>query len=87
MTRPAEHHQQTAAQRRRTVQPKVTQADLERVAAFLKAMGAKVAAVDLLPGKARIVTTDGQNLTLDPDEVELDKELQNYRTRSGQRPS
>jgi hypothetical protein len=70
---------------RRIHHPKVTQADLGRVAAFLKAMGAKVAAVDLRPGTARITTTDGQNLTLDCDEVELDQELEEYRRRSGQR--
>jgi hypothetical protein len=72
---------------RRTNHPKVTQADLGRVAAFLKDMGAKVAAVDLRPGTARIMTTDGQNLTLDSDEAELDKELEEYRRRNGQRPS
>lgn len=67
--------------------PKVTQADLGRVAAFLKDMGAKVAAIELRPGEARITTTDGRNLTLDSDEAELDQELEEYRRRSGQRPS
>ncbi len=72
---------------RRVHPPKVTQADLGRVAAFLKAMGAKVAAVDLRPGTARITTTDGQNLTLDSDEAELDQELEEYRSRNDQRPT
>ncbi|HXS06277.1 MAG TPA: hypothetical protein VN723_05750 [Rhizomicrobium sp.] len=72
---------------RRTQHPKITQADLGRVAEFLKDMGAKVAAVDLRPGTARITTTDGQNLTLDSNEAELDEELEEYRRRSGQRPA
>jgi hypothetical protein len=72
---------------RRVHPPKVTQADLGRVAAFLKEMGAKVAAIDLRPGSARITTIDGQHLTLDPDEAELDQELEEYRRRNDQRPS
>ena len=77
----------TQADIRRAQYPKVTQADLGRVAAFLKDMGARVAAVDLKPGEARIITTDGQNLTVDSNEAELDKELEEYRRRGGQRPS
>lgn len=73
--------------RRRERPPRVLQADLDRVAAFLKGMGATVAAVDLSPGKTRIITTDGQDLTLTPDEAELDKELQRYRDNRDQRPS
>ena len=72
---------------RRAHHPKVTQADLGRVAAFLKDMGAKVAAVDLKPGTARITTTDGQNLTLESDEAELDQELEEYRRRNGHGPA
>ena len=67
--------------------PKVTQADLGRAAAFLKEMGARIAAIELRPGGARIITTDGQNLTSNSDEVELDEELEEYRRRSGQRPA
>lgn len=80
-TKPSQPH------RRRPPAPKVTQGDLDRVAAFLKAAGAKVAAVDLTPGRARIITTDGQDLTLAPDEVELDRELETYRQNRAQRPS
>ena len=63
--------------------PKVTQADLGRAAAFLKEMGARIAAIELKPGGARIITTDGHNLTSDCDEAELDQELQKYRRRNG----
>lgn len=66
---------------RRTVKPKVTKADLERAAAFLRSMGAKVATVEVAPDRMRIVTTDGQNLTLDADDAELDRELAEYRQR------
>lgn len=86
MTAPADQ-KHPAARRRRIVVPKVTQADLDRVAVFLKAMGAKVAAVDLGPGTARIVTTDGQGLTLEPDEAELDRELEQYHRRNAKRHS
>jgi hypothetical protein len=63
---------------------RVTQADLGRVATFLEAMGAKVAAVDVLPGRMKILTTDGHNLNLDADEEELDRELHNYRQQRGE---
>lgn len=62
--------------------PKVTQADLARAADFLKAVGARVAAVDVLPGQIKIVTTDGRAMTGDEDEISLDQELESYRSRS-----
>lgn len=76
-----------AQRRRRPPAPKVAQGDLDRVAAFLKAAGAKVAAVDLTPGRARIITTDGQGLTLDADEDELDRELAAHRQARAHGPS
>lgn len=69
---------------RRAPAPKVTKADLDRAAAFLRSIGAKVAAIDVAPGRVRIMTTDGQNLTLDADGDELDRELAEYRSRHAQ---
>ena len=68
---------------RREAQPKVTRAELDRVAGFLRAMGAKVAAVNVMPGQTKIVTTDGQGLTIDVDGDELDQELEKYRRTRG----
>ena len=62
--------------------PKVTQADLCRAADFLKAIGAKVAVLDILPGQMKIVTTDGRIITGDEDDLDLDQELQRYRDKS-----
>jgi len=38
---------------RKRMRERVTQADLGRVATFLEAMGAKVAEVDVLPGRMK----------------------------------
>jgi hypothetical protein len=67
---------------RQPPKPKVTKADLARAAEFLRSMGAKVATVDVAPDRMRIVTTDGQGLTLDADDAELDRELAEYRQRN-----
>ena len=72
---------------RRREHPKVTRADLDRVAAFLHAMGAKVAAVNVMPGQTKIVTTDGQGIKLGTDEDELDRELEEYRQQRGNGPT
>lgn len=61
--------------------PKVTKADLERIADFLRSMGSKPASVEISPDKVRIVTTDGADLTL-PDETEnLNRELAGHRAK------
>lgn len=75
------------ASSRREPHPKVTRAELDRVADFLRAMGAKVAAVNVMPGHTKIVTTDGQNLASDIDEGDLDRELENYRRARGNGPT
>lgn len=62
--------------------PRVSKADLARTAEFLQLMGAKVAIAETTPGKVRIVTTDGAELTLGDDEETLDRELKEFRARS-----
>lgn len=61
--------------------PTVTKADLARTAEFLRAMGAKVAVAETMPGKVRIVTTDGADLTLPDDKENLDRELADWRAK------
>lgn len=70
---------------RRQHKPRVTDAALDRVARFMRTVGAKVAAVEVRPeGTMRIVTTDGADLTLPDDQENLDLELAKYRaTRDG----
>ncbi len=58
---------------------RVTKADLERTAEFLRLMGAKVAVAETTPGKVRVITTDGADLTLGGDEGSLDQELREFR--------
>lgn len=70
--------------RARVHKPKVTRADLARTAEFLRAMGAKVAVTETMPGKVRVVTVEGADLTLPDDRESLDLELAKYRaTRDG----
>lgn len=73
-----------ADRRSARVRERVTQADLGRVATFLEAMGAKVAEVDVLPGRMKILTTEGRTLNVEADDEELDRELMQYRRRSDQ---
>jgi len=62
--------------------PQLTQADLNRLVAFLHAVGAKPATVELSPGMLRIVTTDGQEQSSNSEDAELDAELLKHRERS-----
>lgn len=64
--------------------PTVTKADLARTAEFLRVMGAKVAVAETMPGKVRVITTDGADLTLPDDRENLDRELADWRARNGQ---
>jgi hypothetical protein len=57
---------------------RISSADLSRAASFLQRCGAKVAAMDILPGRIKITTTDGSSLALDEDR-ELDEELEAFR--------
>lgn len=59
---------------RKQTSPKVTKADLDRAAEFIRAMGLSPSAVEVLPGKVRILTGD-RSLTLPADGGELDEEL------------
>ncbi|MGA7676452.1 MAG: hypothetical protein WCA78_15580 [Rhizomicrobium sp.] len=69
---------------KRRVKPgKVTKADYERAAAFLLSVGAKAASVELTPGRVRIVTTDGQGMTLNDEQADLDRELAEFRAKHG----
>lgn len=69
---------------RRIRKPKVTKADLERTAEFLRMMGARVASVETTPERIKVVTTDGAGLTLGDEDENLDRELQTFRARNGQ---
>lgn len=70
--------------RSRRHRPRVTKADLERVGDFLKDMGVKIGAVDIAAnGAVRIITTEGNGLTLDGDDEKLNRELAEHRARRG----
>lgn len=60
---------------KRTATPKVTKADLDRAADLMQRLGGKLAEIDVTPGRVRLVTTEGKNLTLPADDDELDREL------------
>ncbi|MGH6887631.1 MAG: hypothetical protein ACREHF_00270 [Rhizomicrobium sp.] len=62
--------------------PKVTKTDLDRAAQFIRAMGLNPSAVEVLPGKVRILTGD-RALTLPVDSAELDKELAEWDAKHG----
>jgi hypothetical protein len=74
---------QIGAERKRS-RVHVTQADLGRVATFLETMGAKIAEVDVLPGRMKILTTEGRAFSVEPNEDELDRELMQYRRGRGE---
>lgn len=63
---------------------KVTKADYERAAQFLRSMGTKPIAVEISRDCVRIVTTEGKNLTLDGDKENLDQELAEWAALHGQ---
>jgi hypothetical protein len=62
--------------------PKVTKADLDRAAEFIRTLGLSPSAVEVLPGKVRILTGD-QTLTLPAESAELDKELAEWDAKHG----
>jgi hypothetical protein len=57
---------------------KVTQADLDRAATLMRTLGAKLAEIDVTPGRVRLITTEGRDLTLPDDRDELDRELEEH---------
>lgn len=73
-------NQQTRSSLRRP--PKVTSADLDRAADFLQRCGAKIASVDVEPGRIKIMTTEGSLLPLDKEQL-LDQELEEFRKHRG----
>ena len=63
--------------------PKITKADLDRLAALARALKLEVASVETTPGRVRLVTTAGRNLTLPDDEETLNAELSEFRASHG----
>jgi hypothetical protein len=72
-----------AAAKPRTRRPTVSKADLDKLAAFARAMGLEVAAVEATPGRVRLITTAGKGLTVPDDEANLNAELEQWRTKNG----
>jgi hypothetical protein len=64
-----------------TRNPKVTKADLARAAEFMRALGLTPLSIDVMPGRVRIVTKQG-DFELSRDS-ELDQEHAAFRTRNG----
>jgi hypothetical protein len=56
--------------------------DISLAEALLNAMGAKIASVDLQPGRLKIVTTEGREIDPD-DDAGLNAELNEYRRKRG----
>ena len=63
--------------------PKITKADLDRLADLARALKLEVASVETTPGRVRLVTTAGRNLTLPDDEETLNAELSEFRASHG----
>jgi hypothetical protein len=63
--------------------PKITKADLCRLADLARALNLDIASVETTPGRVRLVTTAGRNLTLPDDEETLDRELSDFRAANG----
>lgn len=68
---------------KRRHKPKVTKADYNRLADFLRLVGAKVAMTEITPGGIKIVTTEGRGLTLHDDQESLDAELAEHQRAHG----
>jgi len=58
-----------------------TDADVARAVNLIKSLGLQASAVEVLPGKLRILTSEGA-LTIGGD-VDLDQELAEHRKRHG----
>lgn len=60
----------------------VSKADYERIAAFLRSVGAKVTAIEVTDSCVRVITGDAA-LTLGCASDNLDKELSDFRGKHG----
>lgn len=67
----------------RARQPKITKADLDRLAALVRGLGLEIAVAETTPGRVRLVTTAGRDLTLPDDGETLDRELSEFRASHG----
>lgn len=67
----------------RVRKPKVTKADLDRLADLARTLGLEVAAIEATPGKVRLVTTAGKDLTVPGEDAKLEQELAEYRAKNG----
>lgn len=67
----------------RVRKPKITKADLDRLAELVRGLGLEIAVAETTPGKVRLVTTAGRDLTLPDDTETLDRELKEYRAQHG----
>lgn len=63
--------------------PRVTQAEMDRAIACFERLGARLAAIDVRPGRMRLISTEGQGLTVGADDAELDEELSRHLARHG----
>lgn len=50
--------------------PKLSLSEIERLISSAKASGLEIAALEAIPGRVRIITTAGRNLTLASDSAE-----------------
>lgn len=62
---------------------KVSKADLNRLMEMTRRLGVQVAAIEVTPGKVRVLTTAGVSLSVPGENVELDQELAEWRARNG----
>ncbi|MBN9535066.1 MAG: hypothetical protein J0H10_17125 [Alphaproteobacteria bacterium] len=62
---------------------KVSKADIQRGLDLIRALGLKPGAIEILPGKVRILAEDFKALTLPDDEAELDAELAEHMKKRG----
>ena len=60
---------------RHASRPKLAQREIDRLAALAKALGVEIAALEVRPGRMRIITPAGVGLTLGDDEDQLDAEI------------
>jgi hypothetical protein len=67
-------------------EPKITQSDLNRAIALTRALGLRVAEVEVTPTRVRLTTELGRELTEAALRENLDAELSEHRARHGHGP-
>lgn len=65
--------------------PRVTQADVDRAVECFQRLGGQIAEVDVTPGRVRLVSTNGRDLTVSRGDAELDDELERFLAKNGRR--